>query len=160
MHGPVRNAIEDVLAAKPFAAAQNTVKHLANCQECASEVDAMRRNAQMLRSLRPSTEEEPSPGFYARVLQRIEEQARRSIWWLFVYSPVGKRVMYASMAITLALGGYVLAAETSDGHLSLTSYNVQSAQAGHFDAPVMGTEDEQRTAVLENFAAHPVSFKK
>jgi hypothetical protein len=111
----------------------------------------MRLQAQMLKSLQAPEIMEPCAGFYARVLQRIEATAKRSIWWVFVYSPVGKRLAYASLALTLALGTYVVAAESVDGHLSS---HVALVQNEHYDVPVTGSADEQRAAVLENFVAH------
>ncbi len=41
---------------------------------------------------------EPAAGFYARVMQRIEEKAQDSIWAVFVYSPFGKRLAFGSLS--------------------------------------------------------------
>jgi hypothetical protein len=158
MHGSVREELETLLAAKPSAAASKIADHISACQECASEVEVMRTQSQMLRTLQAPIVLEPSGGFYARVMQRIEESAKRSIWWVFVYSPVGKRLAYASLAITLALGSYVVAAESNDGHLSARTVVAQNENA-HYDAPVMGTADQQREAVLENFVSHPAPLQ-
>ena len=116
----------------------------------------MRNQSRLIKTLQSPAEMEPSAGFYARVIQRIEEGARRSIWWVFVYSPVGKRLAYASLAITIALGSYVIAAESSDGHLRAGATVARINIPDHYDAPVMGTEEQQRAAVLENFVQHPV----
>jgi hypothetical protein len=161
MHGSVSKDLETLLSAKPSAAAGTVSNHISNCRECASELDAMRSQTAMLKTLKPTSDIEPSAGFYARVMQRIEQSARRSIWWVFVYSPIGKRLAYASLALTLALGSYVVAQETSDGHLSQRPAIVQDTHFGntHFDALVTGSPDEQRSAVLENFVAHPVAFQ-
>jgi predicted anti-sigma-YlaC factor YlaD len=151
MHGSVREELEKLLAAKPSAEA-NISNHLSTCEECARDFEFMRIQSCMLKTLKAPQEIEPSAGFYARVLQRIEQSARRSIWWVFVYSPVGKRLAYASLAITLALGTYVVAAESNDGHLST---DAAVRRQGHYDALVAGSTDEQRAAVLANFVAHP-----
>jgi hypothetical protein len=119
----------------------------------------MRIQAHRLKTLQTPAAVEPNAGFYARVIQRIEQTAKRSIWWVFVYSPVGKRLAYASLAITLVLGSYMLAAESSDGHLSARTYVAVNNQGDHYDAPVMGTAEQQRAAVLENFVAHPAPAK-
>lgn len=155
MHGSVRKGLEHLLSAEADAAASAAASHVSGCQECALEVDVMRAQSQMFRTLKSPDALEPGPGFYARVMQRIEEHAKRSIWWVFVYSPVGKRLAYASLALTLALGSYVVAAETRDGHLSGRTVVAQSNQPEHYDAPVMGNADEQRAAVLANFVSHP-----
>ena len=153
MHGSVRDGLENWLAAKQSAAALEITAHISGCAECSSEIEAMRYQAQMVKTLQPTADVEPSAGFYARVMQRIEASARRSIWWVFVYSPIGKRLAYTSIAVVLALGSYMVAAENSDGHLGGPTAVV--AQDSHYDAPVTGDADEQRQAVLANFASHP-----
>jgi predicted anti-sigma-YlaC factor YlaD len=154
MHGSVREELENLLAAKPSAGARNISDHVSNCNECASEIDAMRLQAEMLKTLRVPVEIEPGPGFYARVLQRIEEGARRSIWWVFVYSPLGKRLAYASLALSVVLGSYVIAAESNDGHLTDSAYTSKPVRGGHADPIVIGSAEQQRTAVLANFVSH------
>jgi hypothetical protein len=156
MHGSVREELENLLAARPSAGGANVSRHISHCQGCAHELDVMRGQAQMLKALQPRVAVEPSGGFYARVMQRIEASARHSIWWVFVYSPVGKRLAYASLALSLALGSYVLAAESSDGHLGARSVALKPAEPkGHYDVLVTGSADEQRSAVLANFVSHP-----
>jgi hypothetical protein len=112
----------------------------------------MQVQANLFQSLRAPEELDPAPGFYARVVQRIEERAKASIWGAFIYSPFSKRLMYASLSLAVMLGTYVVTQEARDGHLS----GVQTviAQSAHYDAPVTGSETEQRDAVLENFAVH------
>ncbi len=157
MHGSVREGLENLLAAKPFAAASEAATHISECVECSSEVEAMRAQAGLLKTLRAPLDVEPAAGFYARVLQRIEAGAKRSIWWVFVYSPVGKRLAYASLAVALVLGSYVVAAESWDGHLTEAK---QAVQKGHYDAPVIGSADERRAAVLSNFVSHPALYEQ
>jgi hypothetical protein len=137
MHGSVRVELENLLAAEPSAAA--------------TEI------AGMLKTLKAPAEMEPSAGFYARVMQRIEASARRSIWWVFVYSPIGKRVAYVSLALSLALGTYMVAAESTDDDAVHALVQKAHGNRNHFDALVTGSADEQRAAVLANFVAHPVS---
>jgi predicted anti-sigma-YlaC factor YlaD len=155
MHGSVRVELENLLAAEPSVAAMNISNHVSTCGECASELMQMRQHAHLLKTLQSPAEVEPSAGFYARVMQRIEESARRSIWWVFVYSPIGKRLAYASLALSIALGTYMVTAESRDGDLTFRASAHKSRS--HFDAVVSGSADEQRAAVLENFVAHPVS---
>ena len=154
MHGSVREGLENLLAAKPSAATKKAADHVSGCKTCTSEVEAMRLHSQLLKTLQAPAAVEPGAGFYARVLQRIEERAKHSIWWVFVYSPAGKRLAYASLALSLALGSYVVAAESNDGHLAAKAI-VAHGQSNHYDALVVGTADEQRAAVLQNFVSHP-----
>jgi hypothetical protein len=113
-------------------------------------VFALRDQSELLRSLRNEDEIEPAAGFYARVMQRIEERAKDSIWAVFVYSPFGRRLALASFSVALLLSSYVVAEEKLDGHLMEPA----SVQQIHYDVPVEGNPSQQRDAVLQNFAVH------
>ncbi|MBV9406898.1 MAG: hypothetical protein JO211_16235 [Acidobacteriaceae bacterium] len=154
MHGSIRDRLEDLLATRGAAGKDEALgAHLERCAECAAEVGTMRAQAELLRVWEAPEEMEPAPGFYARVLQRIEERAKDSMWAAFLYSPFTKRLVYASLTTALLLGTYVITQETRDGHL--TGERIV-AQDVHEDAPVFGSQAEQRDAVLANFATHPV----
>ena len=56
---------------------------------------------------------EPRPGFYARVLDRIEAQGPGSAWTLFFDSLFGRRIAMASLALALLVGVYVISSEQS-----------------------------------------------
>jgi hypothetical protein len=126
------------------------VKHLSSCAECSSELGAMKAQSALLHSLRAPDELEPEAGFYARVIQRIEERGKDSIWAAFIYSPFAKRLTYASLAATLLLSSYVISQEIQSG----PSDEQIMAQQFHDDPPVTGSLQQQRDAVLVNFVAH------
>lgn len=160
MHGSTRDRLEELLAARGAASVDRRAgKHLSSCPECASELETMKAQADLLRILRSSEDLEPSPGFYARIMQRIEERAKKSIWAVFIYSPFGKRLVFASLTVAVALGTYVVTEESRDGHLRGLS---SIAREFHDDAVVEGNPSQQRDAVLANFAAHaqPASFEE
>lgn len=150
MHGVIRDRLEDVLRSQDVLTGPKEVRdHLAECEECAREVSMLREQSRMVRSLR--VEAEPSAGFYARVLQRIEERAQNTVWAVFLYSPFGKRLAYASLALALLLGTYVVGMESQDGHL------YQSGPAmtqNDNDTPVQGDPADKRDAVLVNFVSY------
>ena len=149
MHAPIRDRLEDLLSAdKEGLGDYPLAQHLSSCSECSSELRAMKAQSEMLHSLRAPNDSEPAPGFYARVMQRIEQRAKESIWASLIYSPFASRLTYASLTLAVVLGGYVIAQESRDGHLSGP---VMVAQR---DVPVIGTQAQQRDAVLENFATH------
>jgi hypothetical protein len=153
MNGPIRDGLEELLPAEGSARNERDLQqHLSCCKECSSELEALRAQAELLHAWRAAEEVEPAPGFYGRVMQRIEERAKESIWAAFVYSPFAKRLTYASLAATLLLGSYVISRETQDGHI--TSGPI-IAQQFHRDAPVAGSLQQQRDAVLVNFLSHP-----
>jgi hypothetical protein len=107
MHRHVRDHLEEVLTAPtsiPGVGSGAAGRHLADCRECSDEVNAMRNQAALLRELRaPQEEEEPRPGFYARVLERIEAEGPASIWNLFFDSTFGQRLAIASLALAALL---------------------------------------------------------
>ena len=152
MHGSIRDFLEDLLAGKGSAARdQQVMRHLSSCHECSSDLVSMREQAEALHELRAPEEIEPAAGFYARVMQLVEERAKDSIWAGFIYSRFAKRLTYASLAAALLLSSFVIGHETQDGHL--TGERV-IAQRIHADEPVIGDQQQQREAVLANFALH------
>jgi hypothetical protein len=109
MHRVIRDHLEEVLADSQANRNQDCQLHLRQCEECSVEIAAMRKQAASLRGLR--TEVEPTAGFYARVMERIESQRVVSIWNVFSESPFGKRIAIASMALALLLGVYLVTSE-------------------------------------------------
>ena len=115
MHRIIRDHLEQVLAGPGSAPEHPAGKHLAECEECREAVAAMREQAIMLRQWRVAhtemAEVEPRPGFYARVLERIEAQGPGSVWTLFFDSLFARRIAMASLALALLLGVYVISSE-------------------------------------------------
>ena len=111
MHRRMRDKVEEVLSGAPGASRD---EHLSECGECREEISAMRKQAEMLRGLRPPPDIEPPAVFYARVLERIENQGAVSIWSLFFESAFGRRIAIASVALALCLGVYMVTSERSD----------------------------------------------
>jgi hypothetical protein len=112
MHRRMRDQVEQVLAGSADAPLQ---QHLAACPECRDEIAGMREQAGLLRELRAPSEGDPRPGFYARVMERIETQGAESIWSMFFDSPLGRRVAMASMAVALCLSVYLVSSEQMAG---------------------------------------------
>jgi len=106
MHRGVRDKLEEILAGTGDNLSE---RHLHDCEECSAEVAAMREQSSLLRTLK--TEAEPGPGFYARVMERIEAQGVASVWNVFFDSPVGRRLAMASMVVALSLGVYLVSSE-------------------------------------------------
>ena len=115
MHRIIRDHLEQVLADAETASEHPAGKHLAECEECRDAVAAMREQAAMLRQWRVAIQRcpkvEPRPGFYARVLERIEAQTPASVYALFFDSLFGRRLAMASLALALLLGVYVISSE-------------------------------------------------
>lgn len=153
MHGPIRDRLEDLLQAATPPLPKDSLDHLAQCNECAGEVDSLRAQSRQLEALRAPGIIEPSAGFYARVIQRIEEQQGDTIWSIFIESTFGKRLVVASLTAAIALGSYVVTQENREGRLGSGSIVAQTGSL-HQDFLVMGSQTEQRDAVLVNFVEH------
>jgi len=120
MHRQVREHLEEVLTEPGSGVKQAVGKHLAECRECSGELDAMREQASLLRQLRaPADQPEevinPRPGFYARVMERIEAEGPGSIWSLFFESVFGRRLAVASLALAVLLAVCLISAERFSG---------------------------------------------
>jgi len=112
MHRLIQDHLEEVLAASRMGSSNEGSEasaHLAACDECRREVEAMHEHADVLRKLRADVE--PRAGFYARVMERIEAQGPISIWSVFSESPFGRRIAIAAMALALVLGLYLVTSE-------------------------------------------------
>jgi hypothetical protein len=110
MHREVRDHIEELLGGSKPAP---TEAHLGACPECRETVDAMAQQAAALRQLKSPADLDTDlrPGFYARVMERIEAEGPISIWNLFIESAFGRRIAVASLALALLLGVYLVTLE-------------------------------------------------
>ena len=110
MHQPVREELENYLAggAPP---SNRFDQHLRECAECAAEVGVLREQAGLVRALRVDEAIEPAPGFYARVLNRIEQHVQPSIWSLLRDPSLGRRIAVASAALAFVVSAYIVSTE-------------------------------------------------
>jgi hypothetical protein len=116
MHRLIQDHLDEVLAESNSEGLPESpvVRHLAECSECRDEVSAMRRHAAMLQTLRPNGETlAPRPGFYARVMERIEAQRPIDIWQLFFDSAFARRIAIGSMAVALIFSLYLVSSESA-----------------------------------------------
>jgi len=106
MHEQIRQGLEDYLGGRMKSEALADYReHLGACPSCRDHVEALRAQSQMLQLLRaPSVDLAPAPGFYARVMERIEAQRPVSLWTVFMEPVFARKVMYATLALFLALG--------------------------------------------------------
>ena len=151
MHGMIRDHLEEVLSRRKQELDEK-LAHLDECAECREEVAAMRTQAELFKSLRADEEVEPRPGFYARVMERIETQGARSIWSLFFESPFGRRVAVASMALALLMGVYLVTSERSEEQFGTGAEQAQSIAGEDQPGFVVGAPD--RDAVLVNLVTY------
>lgn len=74
-------------------------------EETRNVAQLMEVQARLLRTLRPPADdsEDLAPGFYARVMNRIEEQRPRSIWNYFLEPRFSRRLAFASASLLALL---------------------------------------------------------
>lgn len=174
MHREIRDHIEDVLAGPPPGSRpsgdprQDTRDHLAQCDECRTEVQGMQGQTALIRGLQAPADfaADLRPGFYARVMERIEAEGPISIWNLFIESAFGRRIAVASLALALLVGVYVVTSERSaeESMIALGSQQLTAEQtivAGE-DAPAREimqvdqsqTDQSSQDAVLANLVTY------
>ena len=115
MHAVVMENLEEYLAGSLEPADRWEIEaHLNACEECREEMHGMQEVSQMFASLRREDEWEPSPGFYAGVVRRVERQARPSLASLFNLNfALGRRLAFASLVVLAVMGSYLITRETS-----------------------------------------------
>ncbi|MEP7354528.1 MAG: hypothetical protein ABI824_14975 [Acidobacteriota bacterium] len=154
MHSLIVDHLEAVLAKPDLASDHPATQHLAQCADCREMVDAMRDHSNLFgvalavpMTLRGTDAMEPAPGFYARVMERIEAQRPVSVWNLFFDSLFGRRLATASLAVAMLMMGYVVSTEA----LGFGRAPAQEATAGTLQ--LLPTSD----FAGEVFAATPYS---
>ncbi len=109
MHTVIENELESYLVAKPLSAAFHA--HLGECAECRESLSLFAEASRLVRTLRVEPDEaaslELSPGFYARVLQKIDAQEKPSVWDIFL-QPFGRKLVFASLAMSAVMVGAIL----------------------------------------------------
>jgi predicted anti-sigma-YlaC factor YlaD len=166
MHREIRDHIEDVLRGGDTL--KTAREHLAQCDECRTEVQGMQEQTELIRELRAPEDfaADLRPNFYARVMERIEAEGPISIWNLFIESAFGRRIAVASLALALLIGVYVVTSERSadDATVALQSPQMSTEQtivAGE-DAPAREitrvdqsqTDQSSEDAVLANLVTY------
>ena len=162
MHEPVKDNLEDYLRGVGGKFARRlppeAETHLESCGECAGELATFEQQALSLQSLRAPAALEPRAGFYARVMQRIEEaRPIKTVWSAFLDPIFGNRLAYASLSLAVLLGVYLVSTEPGDHSIYSTppaasaSATQAAATTDDLDAPAT---PQERDAVLVNLAAY------
>lgn len=149
MHESVKESLEEYLRG---GAHPETDEHLRSCESCRIEVEAMRAQSLLFKSLKAPANIELDPGFYARVMNRVETQARPSVWSLFGESLFAKRLVYASATFMVLLGSYLASAPpVDDGLVAGTPEVILAGQ--QLPEPVSMDPQKDRDVILVNLAS-------
>jgi hypothetical protein len=110
----------------------------------------------MLRSLQCDADIEARPGFYARVMERIEARGPLSIWAQLLEPGFGRRLAFASATLVVLLGTYLVTTEPGDNSLASNPAITYDATTAQVDMSGNDTLQQQRErdAVLVNLASY------
>jgi len=150
MHQPIRDNLEEFLRGPAQAIPREFQEHLQACGDCANELHLYQKHAELLRSLH--TEMEPRAGFYARVMDRIEQRGRNSIWTVLLDPTFGRRLAMASAALVLLLGTYLVTTEPGEPDYAAAPEIVMTSAPLAQSADTL-RQQRDRDAVLVNLAA-------
>jgi anti-sigma-K factor RskA len=160
MHQPIRDNLEEYLKAEYLKSSSRKVpqefdRHLEMCEECASELRLYQGQAEMLRLLQPDANLDQRAGFYARVMEKIEQEDRSSIWSALLQPNFGRRLAMASAVLVMLLGTYFVTSERSEPVVASSDVVFTGAPSATMAAADGGLQQQrQRDAVLANLAAY------
>lgn len=143
MHQPVKDNLEEYLNRRGDREMPGEMAaHIQACLSCASELELIEKQSVMLRRSLRAGDFEPRPGFYARVMDRIDRQTDNSIWAILLMPAFGRRIAIASATLGVLLGSYLI-----------TSERLEPAPAPQ-EISQESTLPQQRDAVLVNLASY------
>jgi len=155
MHDNIREHLESYLEGKCTGAQTEMFQnHLAGCRDCRSLLEEMVETSRLVQVLKPPAGDlEPAPGFYGRVMNRIEAR-RRASFWDFLLDPVfGKRLVLASLALVVILGSYMAATSTDTDQIATAPEAILGAP--HSAEPVPSEDvDQARDVILVQLATY------
>lgn len=152
MHEPVLERLEEYLHSRqPIAEVE---EHLRICSGCREEVEQMRKQSDLFQVLKAPADIEPIGAFYSRVMNRIETQARPSVWNLFGESLFAKRLAYASMTLLVLFGTFLVSSQPSDEAIASNEPEVILAGNEQAGPPIGSDPQRDREAVLVNLATY------
>lgn len=156
MHSLLSEHLEEYLSGDLGRTARQALEqHLTACAECRRAWELFRASAEELHTLRPpqNIDVEPAPGFYARVMEQIEQEREVPFWSMLLDPGFGRRVVFACLMLLALLGAYVAAVDQGDYTIKhrpeaiLAGTTPQGSPLG--TAPRFGSNLEQnRGAVL------------
>jgi len=156
MHEPIRDNLEEYLNGCRETVPQEFHAHLRACESCASELKLLEMHSGMLRALRHDEELDPRVGFYGRVMERIEDQSRSSIWSVFLEPRFGRRLAVASAALILLLATYLVTTEPGGPEFAPATAVVMTGPPPSDVTIAQDTpeQQQQRDAILVNLASY------
>jgi anti-sigma factor RsiW len=153
MHDPVVIGLEDYLAGSATPAAAELERHLDACADCRIMVAEFSAQRPVLRVLRSGAPVEPGPGFYARIMDRIESQSANSFWSILLDPAVGRRLLFASLSLFFVLSA-ALFSKPDGSHEIAAVMPVAITESAPATPLSTGDPHTDRSAVLVNLATY------
>ena len=162
MHEPVRAHLEECLS-RPDSVPAYVRAHVEACPECREELDDFVAQSALFRGLAVRGEVEPRPGFYARVMDRIEAERPASIWSILLEPRFGFRLSVASAVLVVLMGVFLFSGEPMNSSTPpmqiepTTVLTVASGGRQDVPAPVLGvseTPEQVRNEVFVSLATY------
>jgi anti-sigma factor RsiW len=116
MHAAELDRLEEYLSGSLERAVVDQIEaHLKTCEACRQEVGSLQDISRCLAALRPEQSLEPTPGFYARVMERVGRQtAALTFSGLFNWQlAFGRRLAFAALVTFAILGSYLIMHENA-----------------------------------------------
>ena len=157
MHRSVEDHIEEFLEGRLTGLARESFEsHVTVCRQCHDLAVQMQSHSALLQCLSAPSELEPPPGFYARVMRRVESEARPSFWSLLLDPIFGRRLVYASASLVILMGVFLLATEPVQHTLASTPVHALAQPSVQQPAPEQSATFEKvqqgRDSLLVNLA--------
>jgi anti-sigma factor RsiW len=114
MHAVMMDSLEEYLSGTLEPAVLRDIEaHLSTCELCREEIQGMQDVSHLLVSLRSEEVYDPSPGFFAGVMQQVgARQTVPAFASLFSLDlAFGRRLVFASLMVLAVLGGYMVSRE-------------------------------------------------
>jgi len=156
MHDLLKEHLEGRLSGNlPAEQKQLLEEHLAGCAACQEEWKMLERSAGWLRQWRPPEEGlEPAPGFYARVMERIDHQREAPFWAMLVDPAFGRRLVFACLLLLAVVGAYVADLEPASFSNRHSPEAVLAGQPNLLPSPRLGPDlQRNREAMLATLVA-------
>ncbi len=150
MHQPVLNNLERYLQGLPNKELES---HIAGCPDCREQVALMLEQSELVRTLSAPEVPELRPGFYGRVIARIESQAKPGFWSLLLDPAFGRRLVFGSLSLVILMSVYLVATEPAVNTVAFSSPEMILSQPTLDNRQPIGANPQRdRDTVLVNLA--------
>jgi anti-sigma factor RsiW len=133
--------------------------YLAANSKAAEQVQSFEESAYELRELRAphedGSERQPAPGFYARVMQRVEEERSVPFWMAFLEPLFVKRLAFACLMWFALLGSYSVIFQ-SDDPAEHTAEMMLSRPPAEYQVRLGSDLEQNRDSMLSGMMASAV----